>query len=206
MQPQLSDAPAAIAPEPESLIAPPQARFGITTRPVPPETIRIGVTSTGEWYVYGSDAGAKDRKPVEALATPRILDITVASRGTGSRFGLRPYLDVAMAGPVPAIRYVLSLPCRHRPTPHSVRSLLGCLLTLDLSDTGVMLVPTRGTSAAFVNVYLDPEGQQQVRAERIGPDECDLQQAVDTCRGKLGLPPQFALAGAAVQPSLDLTP
>ena len=213
MQPQLTDGPVATAPEPESLITPLQTRFGITSRPVPPEVKRIGVTPTGEWYLYGSDPAAKDRAPVEALATPRILDVTVTKRGKTSRYGLRPYLDVTMAGPVPAIRYVLSLPCAYndqrsgqRLTPHAVRSLLSCLLTLDLLNTGVLLVPARGTDASFTNVYLDPEGQQQVRAERIGADECSLQQAVDACRRKLGLPPQFALASAAVQSSLDLTP
>jgi hypothetical protein len=213
MQPQLSTDPAATAPEPEALIHQRQASFGLVSRPVRPEIKRIGAAPAGEWYIYGDTPNAKDRTPVDAIATPRIMDIAVAMRGKTSKFGARPYLDVTMAGEVPAIRYILSLPCAYndqrsgkRLTPHAVRSLLGCLITLDLPTTGVLLVPTRGTDANFTNVYLDPAGEQQVRAEKIGDDECSLQQAVDTCRRKLGLRPQFTLQDAAVQSSLDLTP
>lgn len=200
--------------EPEALITPAAPRFGLAPRTVRPTLRRIGVTPTGDWYLYGATPADADRTPVEAVCTPRILEIAVVTRAkTSSRFGPRPYLDVTMIGETPAIRYVLSLPCAYtdqrsgaRLTPHSVRSLLGALLTLELANTPLKLEPNRGNAANFTNVYLDPEGLQQVRAKEIGDDECALQQAVDACRCKLGLPPQFTLADAAVQSSLDLDP
>lgn len=191
-----------LPPEPEALITPPAPRFGLAKRTPKPEVRRIGVTTTGEWYLYGATASDNDRTPVEAVLTPRILDVAVNVRARTSKFGPRPYLDVIMLGETPSIRYALSLPCTYisngvRRTPHSVRSLLGCLVTLELADTPLKLEPSRGNAANFTNVYLDPDGLQPVRATKIGDDECALQQAVDACRRKLGLPPQFTLADAA---------
>jgi len=188
--------------EPEALVTPPAPVFGLARRTPKPELRRIGVTPTGEWYLYGVTPDAKDRIPVEAVLTPRIFEVAVTVRAKAGKFGPRPYLDVTMLGETPAIRYVLSLPCAYtaggvRRTPHSVRSLLGCLVTLSLADTPLKLEPSRGNAANFTNVYLDPDGLQPVRAAKIGDDECSLQQAVDACRRKLGLPPQFTLADAA---------
>jgi hypothetical protein len=213
MQQQLPVDSSIATSDPEALITQP-ARFGLSTKTIKPTVHRVGVSQDGEWYLYGETAKTKDRTPVEALATPRILDIQVVVRATRtSDFGPRPYLDVTMLGETPAIRYVLTLPCAFvdqrtggRHTPSAVRSLLGCLITLDLAATPLKLEPSRGTKANFTNVYLDPDGLQQVRAERIGDGEADLQSAVDACRRKLGLAPQFALADAAVQPSLALAP
>jgi len=196
------------------LIVEPPARFGLTTKTVKPTVHRVGVSQDGEWYLYGVNAKTKNRTPVEALATPRILDVQVVVRATRtSDFGPRPYLDVTMLGETPAIRYILTLPCAYadprtgaRHTPFSVRSLLGCLATVDLTTTPLKLEPSRGAKATFTNVYLDPDGQQQVRADRIGDSEADLQAAVDNCRRSLGLPAQFGLPSAAVQSSLDLIP
>jgi hypothetical protein len=212
MQPQLPVDTSLTVPDPEALITTPPARFGLTTKTIRPEVKRIGVTPKGKWYIYGARPGDdEDREPVEAIATPRILDIAVTVRAKTSEYGPRPYLDVTMLGETPAIRYSLSLPCvytdsetQQRCTPSAVRSLLGCLTTLDLAVTPLKLEPSRGTKANFTNVYLDPEGIQQVRAPRIDDGEQALQHAVDTCRRKLGLPPQFALADAADQ--LSLTP
>jgi len=215
MQPQLPVDTSITAPDPEALITPPPARFGIVAKTIRPEVKRIGVTPKGRWYLYGDKPtdNDDDRDFVDAVATPRILDIAVSVRAKTSEYGPRPYLDVTMLGETPAIRYSLSLPCAYtdsktqqRCTPSAVRSLLGCLITLDLAVTPLKLEPSRGAKANFTNVYLDPEGIQQVRAGRIDDGEQALQHAVDTCRRKLGLPPQFTLADAADQLSLTPSP
>jgi hypothetical protein len=181
----------------------PASNFGITTRTPKPEVHRIGVTQGGEWYLYG-DTPTSPRQTIEALATPRILDIKVVVRAQRSEFGERRYLDVTMLGETPNIRYVLSLPCRYADqrtgterTQYSVRSLLGCLMQLDLPNTPLKLEPSRGAKATFTNVYLDPAGLQPVNSPAIGAELADLQLAVDCCRASLGLPPQFNLASAA---------
>lgn len=185
---------------PESLVAPPAASsFGLVARTLRPEIRRIGVTQQGEWYLYGATPDAPGRIPVEAVATPRIVDVSVVSRGKGSTFGKRDYLDVSMVGETPSVKYILSLPCslhssegKRLPTQRSVRSLLGALLAIDgLATRPLKLEPSRGKRATFTNVYLDYEGQQPVTGEDIGPDEVDLQRAVNATRARLGLPPQF---------------
>lgn len=190
---------------PEALVAPPATGFGITTRTPRPEVRRIGVTQQGSWYLYGATPDDPDRQPVEAVATPRITDVRVVSRGKGSSFGRRDYLDVTMIGETPAVRYVLSLPCLMRssdgkrlPTQRSVRSLLGALLTIDqLAATPLKLEPSRGKKATFTNVFFDPAGERPVTGEDIGPDETDLHRAVNNVRARLGLSPQFAELGDA---------
>jgi hypothetical protein len=194
---------------PEALVAPPPASgFGLTTRTPRPEIRRIGVTQQGEWYLYGATPDDPNRQPVEAVATPRIVDVSVVSRGKGSSFGKRDYLDVAMVGETPSVKYILSLPCsmhssegKRLPTQRSVRSLLGALLTIDaLAVTPLKLEPSRGKKATFTNVYFDLDGQQPVTGEDVGPEEVDLQRAVNGVRSRLGLPPQFReMADASVE-------
>jgi hypothetical protein len=197
---------------PEALVTPPAASvFGLTTRTLRPEIRRIGVTQQGEWYLYGATPDDPNRQPVEAIATPRIIDVTVVSRGKGSSFGKRDYLDVAMVGETPSVKYILSLPCsmyssegKRLPTQRSVRSLLGALLAVDgLATRPLKLEPSRGKRATFTNVYFDFAGQQPVTGEDIGPDEADLQRAVNATRSLLGLPPQFR---ELVDVSTDLVP
>jgi hypothetical protein len=199
---------------PEALVAPPPASgFGLTTRTLRPEIRRIGVTQQGEWYLYGATPDDPNRQPVEAIATPRIIDVSVVSRGKGSSFGKRDYLDVAMVGETPSVKYILSLPCsmhssegKRLPTQRSVRSLLGALLAVDgLAARPLKLEPSRGKRATFTNVYFDFEGQQPVTGEDIGPDEIDLRRAVNATRSLLGLPPQFReMADASVDPAPSL--
>jgi hypothetical protein len=195
-----------VADSPEALVQqPPASRFGLVTRTIRPEIRRIGVTQQGSWYLYGATPDDPNRPPVEALGTPRILEVRVVSRGKGSSFGKRDYLDVSMAGETPAVRYVLSLPCsmfssegKRLPTQRSVRSLLGALLAVDdLAATPLKLEPSRGKKATFTNVYLDPDGMQPVTGDDIGPDESDLQAAVDAVRSRLNLQSQFAATVSA---------
>lgn len=162
-------------------------------------TKMIGISKTGVLHFYTETAqGDKADSALDAIAG-LILDIQLTQRGATSKFGLRDYLDIRLQSPTPLLHYVLSLPAKpytHPTTnqlqhPWSVRSLLGALITLDLQDLAVKLEAKRGTDATFIQVSLDPLGEQRVTAPAIGPSRQDLEEAIDICRRSLGLEPQF---------------
>jgi hypothetical protein len=162
----------------------------------PPALLQlIGIDQSGGFYLYG-DSGPG--QAVAAVIATRILDVTVLRRGATSRFGERDYLSILMASPMPNLQHALRLPCSgsrgadgSQVTQHSVRSLLGALITLDLSATAVKLQPKRGHTTTFIEVLLHPTEYQPVIAPSIGPTRDDLEAAVDRCRVSLGLEPQF---------------
>lgn len=155
----------------------------------------IGISQEGELYLYGDSGPGQS---VAAVIATRILEIGIVRRGATSRFGERDYLDIRMASPLPDLFHSLRLPCSGSKgvdgtpvTQHSVRSLLGALITLDLSDTAVKIQPKRGHTATFIEVLLHPTEYRPVIASSIGPTRDDLEAAVDRCRASLGLEPQF---------------
>lgn len=185
-------------------------QFGILPASPRPVVTTIGISQDGCFYQYGETAQTPG-PIVPALGTPRLLDVQIVTRGKeGSRYGTRDYLEVRMAGETPERQYLLRLPCQGGKTrdgnftiQHAVRSLLGALTELDLQAVGVKLEPIRGREATFVQVSLDPEGQQRLVAPSIGPSRVDLEIAVDRCRASLGLPPQFPLSQDTATPLLD---
>lgn len=174
----------------ESTSIQPRPGFGILPSTPKPTVHTVGISLQGAFYLYG-DSPAAPGPTVPAIGTPRILEIAVAQRGANSRYGARAYLDVRMVGACPGEQFLLTLPCHNK--QWSYRSLLGALLTLDLPNTPLKLQPNPGREAVFIQVYLDPEGEQQVIAPAIGPERADLEAAVDRCRINLGLAPQFAI-------------
>lgn len=179
------------------------ATFGIVKRTPKPDIRRIGITADGQWYLYGDKPNEAKADTIEAIATPRILEMNVSTRAKKSKYGPRDYLDVAMLGEAPNIRYVLSLPIAftvkgtgEAKVTWPVRSLLAALNQLDLPSTPLKLEPVRGDEANFTNVYLDPEGLQRVEGGDIGSTLGDFYAALDTCRRSLGQPP-LRLASAA---------
>lgn len=178
---------------------------GILPATPAPRLIRFGFKDGG-FHRYGDNGPGQ---PVEAIATPGLIDLRIVQRGVGSRYGLRDYLDVRMYAPVPSAQFILSLPCGGhvsagdpsgaRRTQHTVRSLLGALITLDLSCTALKLQTKQGRAATFIVVLLHPTEYDPVVAPSIGPTRAELEQAIDTCRASLGAEPLYA-------PLKDATP
>lgn len=184
-------------PTPDTLSAEitPAANTGIVPATPPARVQLIGIDKDGRLYLYG-DTGPGQTVP--AVIACQILDVRVVARGGASRYGERDYLEIRMASPMPELQYSMRLPCSGSKAAdgslivqHSVRSLLGALVTLDLSATAVKLQPKRGHSATFIEVLLHPTEYKPVIAPSIGPTRDDLEAAVDRCRAALGLEPQF---------------
>jgi hypothetical protein len=168
---------------------------GLVPATPPAQVQLIGISQDGGFYLYG-DSGPG--QAIAAVIATRILEVSVVRRGATSRFGERDYLDLRMASPMPDLQHALRLPCSGSKSSdgspivqHSVRSLLGALVTLDLSVTAVKLQPKRGHTATFIEVLLHPTEYRPVVAFSIGPTRDDLEAAVDRCRASLGLEPQF---------------
>lgn len=174
---------------------------------VPPtpelETTAVGISADGDLYVYGDTPQAPG--PIVPALVASLLEVSVSQHGAASRHGLRDYLELRMATPLPDTQIVLRLPCKGTvspstgltSTPWSVRSLLGALLSLDAPDTAVKLQTKRGTSATFFRVFpYDTDGNElpEVHAEAIGGSRDDLEIAVDSIRKRLGLPSLFPSA------------
>lgn len=163
-------------------------------------TKMIGINKAGILYFYSDTAPGGDPDSVVDAIAGLILDIQLTQKAATSKFNPRDYLDIRLQSPTPLLHYVLSLPAKpynHPKTnqlqhPWSVRSLLGALTTLDLQDLAVKLEAKRGTDATFIQVSLDPLGEQRVTAPAIGPTRQDLEAAIDLCRRSLGLEPQFS--------------
>lgn len=164
-------------------------------------TKTIGITKDGVLYFYDDSYNPDDseRHTVEAIGG-LILDIELVTKGETSKYGPRPYVSLRLQSPTPLLHYVLSLPAKpslntrtnEMQTPWSIRSLLGALITLDLQDLAVKIEAKRGREATFIQVSLDPLGEQRVIEPSIGPSRSDLEEAIDACRRSLGLEPQFA--------------
>lgn len=160
----------------------------------------VGINAQGELYLYGESAD-KPGPSIPALVG-ELLGLQVSQHGANSRYGLRDYLDILLGSPIPGEIIVLRLPCQARPHPEtgdlqapwSVRSLLGCLLALDVREQAVKLQTRRGDATTFFRVFpYDRNGQEQpeIRAEAIGPSRDDLEIAVNALRRELGLGVQF---------------
>lgn len=158
----------------------------------------IGITKEGTLYFYG-DTADKPGALVEAIGGD-ILDLNLLTLGEHSKYGPRDYLDLRVQTPTPLLHYILRLPAKPYPNPNtgalqlpwSVRSLLGALTALDLQDLAVKIEAKRGRDATFIQVSLDPAGEQRITEPAIGPSRQDLENAIDTCRRSLGLEPQFS--------------
>lgn len=174
---------------------------------VPPtpetETTAVGISADGDLYIYGDTPQIPG--PIVPALVASLLEVSVSQHGAASRHGLRDYLELRMATPLPDTQIVLRLPCKGTvspstgltSTPWSVRSLLGALLSLDAPDTAVKLQTKRGTSATFFRVFpYDTDGNElpEVHAEAIGGSRDDLEIAVDSIRKRLGLPSLFPSA------------
>jgi hypothetical protein len=158
---------------------------GIVPATPTPEFSSVGISLDGKLYLYADEH--QGQREVPALAG-LVTSVSVATYGANSVHGPRDYLDVHIAAS-PVQIYVLRLPCHSG--QWSYRSLLGCLLELDLPAVAVKIEPRRGRTATFIRVSLDPEGHDQVMAEAIGPDRDDLEMSVNRVRLNLGLDPQF---------------
>jgi hypothetical protein len=165
----------------------------------------VGIKVDGDLYLYGEKAS--DPGPTVPAVRGYLLDITIAQRGSGSRFGSRNYLELTLAGTIPTETFILRLPCKpslnsasgSMQLPWAVRSLLGALCELslgELDDQAIKLQTRRGDAAVFFQVFpYDSAGNElpEVRAESIGPSESDLLAAVNQIRSTLGRQPLAAL-------------
>lgn len=151
-------------------------------------------TDAGQLYLYGPTP--RDPGPAIPAIWGWITDVSVTQhgnaggRGGNSWEGDRDHLEVRIQTAVPTLIYVLRLPA-YRGQWH-YRSLLGALLDLALQDTPVKLEAKRGREATFIQVSLDPEGLQPIKAPCIGASRDDLEIAVNACRRSIGLAPQFS--------------
>ena len=174
--------------------------------PATPEPVftSVGITSSGELYIYGPTPDQPG--PIVPALLGVVVDLSVSQHGAQSRYGLRDYLDLWLFTPRADTQLILRLPCKATAhpltgellTPWSVRSLLGALLcpALDLPHTAIKLQTRRGESATFFRVipYSD-DGQelQPIRSEAIGGSRADLEGAVNHLRALLDLPPFFPI-------------
>ena len=183
-----------------SALASPSAPAWIVPSTPEPEITAVGISADGDLYIYGDTPQTPG--PIVPALIASLVDITISQHGAGSKHGLRDYLELRMATPLPDTQIVLRLPCKGAvspstgltSTPWSVRSLLGALLSLDAPDMAVKLQTKRGTSATFFRVFpYDADGNElpEVRAEAIGSSRDDLEIAVDAIRRRLGLRPLF---------------
>lgn len=183
--------------------------------PSPESTIAtVGLNADGEFYLYGDSPDQPG--PVLQAIRGAVVGMTIIQLGGNSRFGLRDYLEVRMVSDAPTEEFRLLLAAKPSPNirtgqlqlPWSVRSLLGCLIRLDLNATPVKLSPKRGAAALFIRVIpcsSDWSELPECRAIPIGPEVSDMASAVNAIRGSLALPalpprgeslPQPALAGS----------
>lgn len=158
----------------------------------PPAAVAtVGLNADGEFYLYGDVPSSPG--PVIPAVRGAVIDLSVIQLGAASRYGLRDYLDIRMVSDTPSEEFRLRLaakgstdPVSGEPRlPWSVRSLLGCLLGLDLQATPVKLSPKRGTDATFIRVIpCSPEWDElpECRAMPIGPTRADMCDAVTTIR------------------------
>lgn len=175
-------------------LAPDLPAWAVPATPEPDLSV-IGITAGGDLYIYG-DTPERPGPTVPAILGG-VVSLSISQLGGQSRYGLRDYLDVRLSTPIPGTEIILRLPCG---TPDraswAVRSLLGALATLDLTDTAVKLQTKRGSDANFFRVFPhDANGieQPEVRAEAIGPSRDDLEIAIDRIRRNLGLAPLFSI-------------
>lgn len=150
----------------------------------------------GRFYFYGDTRASATAFSPDANAFFGVVrDVRVAKCGNAGSVGGtswqgdRDHLELLLDTPNPLLRYLLRLPAYQG--QWSYRSLLGALQAVDLNAQAVKLEAKPGHTTTFIQVFLDPEGLQQVKAEAIGPDAADLQIAVDRLRRSLNLPPQF---------------
>jgi len=200
--PPPQEASAAAAPEQacnSSSLAAPLPAWVVPATPEIERTV-VGISPNGDLYIYGD---SPDRPgPLVPAIVGVVSDLRVSQHGINSRYGLRDYLDLHLATPLPAMEVILRLPCKANPQPGggeplipwSVRSLLGALQVIDLSDTALKLQTRRGNSATFFRVLpYSASGieQAEIRAVAIGGSRDDLEIAVNHLRGQLDRPPFF---------------
>ena len=190
----MSDSP--LVPVSAELAVAGQPAWLVPASPEPSYTT-VGIDADGQLYVYGDTPASPG--PIVPAILGQVTGLTIEQHGEGSRYGLRPYLAIYLATPVPGEIVNLRLPCKESvgpagepSTPWSVRSLVGALLELDLHDTAVKLQTKRGREATFFRVIPhDSYGTElpDIRAQGIGPRFGDLELAVDHLRKGLNLPP-----------------
>lgn len=191
-------------PAPSSALATSHGAPAICKAPPKPQAFtRLGLHQNGCFYQYGDsyDKPAHLYEPDDALLFDRILDIQIAHRK-------REYLELDFLSEGLLCR--LCLPCGGITSELTgtfsvqlpVRSLLGALLTLDLSAVSGMLsarlgTPSRtGTKPRWIDVFVNNilpglSGPCHVREPMIGPTHDDLLIAVEDCRALLHHPPSL---------------
>jgi hypothetical protein len=156
---------------------------------------RIGLSSDARFYRW-SDTFNRDPSPEDVYPALRGLvhGVSLATRGAGSQYGARPFVDVTFdAGDGEG--FVLCL-AAGKPDQVSwpVRSLLGALswLDCDLPSTILKLQPKAGERANFIQAFPYTAGGQElpeIRAEAIGGSTYALEVAVNRLRKILGQAP-----------------
>ena len=107
-------------------------------------------------------------------------------------------VKIVASTPDPTHLWQLELPCTYFDkrsnewtmfTQCHYRSLFSKLQNVDMQATAVMLTPKAGTSATFINVFLDDKGQVPVDGTCIPKGKEAFDQAINRIRAGLGLPP-----------------
>jgi len=98
----------------------------------------------------------------------------------------RPYVSIyGMASRTE--HWQLSLPCQNN--QYHYRTLLAKLALVDLQDRPVKMITEKGKKAVFVQVFLDVDEMQEVKATPIAAGDDALDQALNDARAQLGQPP-----------------
>lgn len=173
----------------------------------------VGVSKDGDLYLYGKTHA--EPGPTVPAVRGYLVDIDVRQHAASGPEGARNYLELTLATAIPGEQFVLRVPCKPNldkksqqlRTPWTVRTLLGALDTVSLSemdDRAIKLQTKRGERGyrpTFFQVYpYDTAGNElaEVRAEPIGFGEDELLEAVNRIRAGLGRAPLPRLPIAAV--------
>ena len=175
---------------------------GICRKPLPEPTItRVHITNDGRLYEH-MDSYSQN------IPTDNLID-----RLEGAILNVEPWVTtkdtvfkpagsatVKIVGTTgdPMNLWQLELPCTYYDGRSKewimfeqchYRSLFSKMLNVDMQATAVMLRAKSGTSATFINVFLDERGQVPVQGGCIPKGKEAFDKSVNEIRAGLGLPP-----------------
>ena len=157
-----------------------EAFTGMAERAPKPEVTNHFIDFPGRFYIATHDVTDPNKEIVDCLGGA-ITNVF----GWVDRKG-KPY--VAVYGMKTRVEHwQLNLPCQDN--QYHYRSLLAKLQLVDLQDQAVKLVAEKGRRAVFIQVYLDPEETDAVKAYSIPEGFDALDSAINRVRARLNKSP-----------------
>lgn len=153
---------------------------GMAERAPKPEVTNHFIDFPGRFYKATFDVTDPNKEIVDCLGGA-ITNVFGWVNNAG-----KPYL--AVYGMETRVKHwQINLPCQDN--QYHYRSLLAKLQLVDLQDQAVKLVPEKGRKAVFIQVYLDPEETDAVKANSIPEGFDALDSAINRVRARLNKSP-----------------